>query len=65
MITTLIILVAVCALSLVFILIIPCFASTKAFMSFLPQEIREAAKDHTNPSSGKLVFGCLLTAVAA
>ena len=64
MITTLIILVAVCALSLVFILIIPYYASTKAFMSFLPQDICEAAKDHTNPSAGKLVFGYLLTAVA-
>jgi len=65
MITTLIILVAVCALSLGFILIIPYFASAKAFMSFLPQDIREAAKGHPNPSAGKLVFGYLLTAVAA
>lgn len=54
MITTLIILVAVCALSLIFILIIPYYASTKAFMSFLPQDIREAAKGHPNPSAGKL-----------
>ena len=64
MITTLIILVAVCALSLVFILIIPYYASTKAFMSFLPQDIREAARDHLNPSAGKLFFGYLLTAAA-
>jgi hypothetical protein len=64
MITTLIILVAVCALSLIFILIIPYYASTKAFMSFLPQDIREAAKGHPNPSAGKLFFGYLLTAVA-
>ena len=44
MITTLAALVIVCLLSLVFILIIPYFAATKTIASFLPQDIREAAK---------------------
>ena len=65
MIITLITLVAVCALSLGFILIIPYFASAKALMNFLPQDIREAAKGHPNPSAGKLLFGYILTAFAA
>ena len=46
MITTLTALAAVCLLSLAFILIIPHFAATKVLMSFLPQDIREAAKAH-------------------
>ena len=46
MITTLVALVAVCLLSLAFILIIPYFAATKVLMRFLPQDIREAAKAH-------------------
>ena len=36
MITTLIVLAVICALSLGFILVIPSFAATKAFMSFYP-----------------------------
>ncbi len=38
--TTLLILAALCALSLLYILIIPHFARTKFLMRFLPQDIR-------------------------
>ncbi len=41
MITTLIILAVICTLSLGFVLVIPSFAATKAFMSFLPVDIRK------------------------
>ena len=64
MITTLVALVAVCLLSLAFILIIPHFAATKVFMRFLPQDIREAAKAHPDPPVGRQVIGYLLTALA-
>ena len=65
MITTLIALAAVCLLSLAFILIIPHFAATKVLMSFLPQDIREAAKAHPDPSLGRQIIGYLMTALAA
>ena len=65
MITTLAALTAVCLLSLAFILIIPHFAATKVIMSFLPQDIREAAKAHPDPSFGKQMIGYLITVLAA
>jgi hypothetical protein len=65
MITTLTVLAAVCLLSLAFILIIPHFAATKVLMSFLPQDIREAAKAHPDPSLGRQIIGYLMTALAA
>ena len=65
MITTLAALAAVCLLSLALILIIPHFAATKILMGFLPQDIREAAKGHPDPSFGRLMIGYLLTALAA
>ena len=65
MITTLAALVAVCLLSLAFILIIPHFAATKVLMRFLPQDIREAAKTHPDPSLGRQIIGYLMTALAA
>lgn len=65
MITTLIVLAAICALSLGFILVIPSFAATKVFISFLPADIREAAKDHPDPPAGRRFVGYLLTALAA
>ena len=65
MITTLSALAAVCLLSLAFILIIPYFAATKVIMSFLPQDIREAAKAHPDPSLGRQIIGYLMTALAA
>ena len=65
MITTLAALAAVCLLSLAFILIIPHFAATKVLMIFLPQDIREAAKAHPDPSFGKQMIGYLMTALAA
>ena len=65
MITTLTALAAVCLLSLAFILIIPHFAATKVLMSFLPQDIREAAKAHPDPSLGRQIIGYLMTALAA
>ncbi len=65
MITTLAALAAVCLLSLALILIIPHFAATKVLMGFLPQDIREAAKGHPDPSFGRLMIGYLLTALAA
>ena len=65
MITTLIALAAVCLLSLAFILIIPHFAATKVLMSFLPQDIREAAKAHPDPPLGRQIIGYLMTALAA
>ncbi|QUA51919.1 hypothetical protein [Aristaeella lactis] len=64
MITTLAALAAVCLLSLALILIIPHFAATKILMGFLPQDIREAAKGHPDPSFGRLMIGYLLTALA-
>ena len=65
MITTLAALVAVCLLSLAFILIIPHFAATKVLMSFLPRAIREAAKAHPDPPVGRQMIGCLMTPLAA
>ena len=65
MITTLAALVTVCLLSLAFILVIPRFAATKVLMSFLPQDIREAAKAHPDPPVGRRMIGYLLTALAA
>ena len=65
MITTLSALAAVCLISLAFILIIPHFAATKVLMSFLPRDIREAAKAHPDPSFGKRMIGYLITALAA
>ena len=65
MITTPAALAAVCLLSLAFILVIPYFAATKVLMGFLPQDIREAAKGHPDPSFGRLMIGYLLTALAA
>ena len=65
MVTTLLVLAAVCALSLLYILIIPHFAVTKVLMSFLPQDIREAAKAHPDPSFGKQMIGYLITVLAA
>ena len=64
MITTLTVLAVICTLSLGFILVIPSFAATKAFMSFLPVDIREAAKDHPDPPAGRRMIGYLLTIVA-
>ncbi len=64
MITTLAALAIVCLLSLAFILIIPHFAATKVLMSFLPQDIREAAKGHSDPPTGKRIIGYLLMALA-
>ncbi len=63
MITTLAALAYVCALSLFFIIVIPPLAPTKLFMSFLPEDIREAAKDHPNPPKERRILGYLLTAV--
>ena len=65
MITTLIVLAYVCALSLFFIVVIPPLAPTKLFMSFLPGDIREAAKDHPDPPKERRILGYLLTAVFA
>ena len=56
---------AFCLLSLAFILIIPHFAATKAFMRFLPRDIQEAAKAHPDPPVGKKLIGYLLTALTA
>ena len=65
MITMLAALAAVCLLSLAFILVIPYFAATRVLMGFLPQDVREAAKAHPDPSFGRLMIGYLLTALAA
>ena len=65
MVTTLLVLTAVCALSLLYILVIPHFARTGILMRFLPGDIREAAHGHPNPSAGRQIVGYLLTALAA
>ncbi len=65
MITTFAVLAYVCALSLFFVLVIPPLAPTKLFMRFLPQDIRDAAKDHPDPPKGRRILGYLLTAVVA
>ncbi len=65
MIPTLAVLAYVCALSLFFVLVIPPLAPTGLFMRFLPQDIREAAKDHPDPPKERRVLGYLLTAVFA
>ena len=64
MMTTLVALALVCLLSLAYMLIIPYFASTGLLMRFLPQDIREAAKAHSDPPVGRRRFGYLLTALA-
>ncbi len=65
MITTLVAFVAVCLLSLAFILVIPHFAAAKALTRFLPRDVREAAKTHPDPPFGRQAAGYLLTALAA
>ncbi len=65
MITMLAALVAVCLLSLAFILVIPYFAAAKVLTRFLPRDVREAAKVHPDPPFGKQMIGYLLTALAA
>ena len=63
--TTLAVLAYVCALSLFFVLVIPPLAPTKLFMRFLPQDIRDAAKDHPDPPRERRILGYLLTAVVS
>ena len=63
MMITLIVLAYICVLSLFYILVIPPLASTRLFMRFLPQDIREAAKDHPDPPPERRILGYLLTAV--
>ena len=65
MLTTLAVLAYVCALSLFFVLVIPPLAPTRLFMRFLPQDIRNAAKDHPDPPRERRILGYLLTAVLA
>ena len=65
MITTLAVLAYVCALSLFFVIVIPPLAPTKLFMRFLPQDIRDAAKDHPDLPRERRILGYLLTAVLA
>ncbi len=65
MIPTLAALAYVCALSLFFVIVIPSLAPSKLFMRFLPQDIREAAKDHPDPPKERRILGYLLTAVFA
>ena len=65
MLLTLIVLSYVCALSLFFILVIPPLAPIKLFMSFLPRDIRETAKDHPDPPRERRILGYLLTAVVS
>ena len=62
---TLAVLAYVCALSLFYVIVIPPLAPTKLFMRFLPQDIRDAAKDHPDPPRGRRILGYLLTAVVA
>ena len=64
MITTLLVLTVVCLLSLAFILVIPPFAPVKLFMRFLPRDIRDAAKQHPDPSAGKRRIAYLITGAA-
>ncbi len=64
MIMTLVALAVTCALSLAFILAIPPFSSTKLFMSFLPRDVREAARNHPDPPMGKQILGFLITGAA-
>lgn len=65
MLTTIAVTAMICILSLALILVIPPFSSTKLFMRFLPQDVREAAKDHTDPPRGKRIFGYALTLMFA
>ena len=65
MITTLAVLAYVCMLSLFFVIVIPPLAPTKLFMRFLPQDIRDAAKDHPDPPKERRIIGYLLIAVVA
>ena len=65
MMPTLAVLACVCVLSLFVVLVIPPLASTKLFLRFLPQDIRDAAKDHPDPPKGRRILGYLLTAVFA
>ena len=65
MVLNLLTLTAVCTLSLLYILVIPYFARTEFLMLFLPRDIREAACGHPDPSTGRRIFGYLLTALVA
>ena len=65
MLTTLAVLAVICILSLLLILIIPYFAATKALVRFFPEDIREAAAGHPDPSTGRRIAGYCLTAAAA
>ena len=63
--TTLPVLAAVCALSLLYVLAIPRFARTAYLMRFLPRDVREAAHGHPDPPRGRRIIGYLLTFLAA
>ena len=65
MMTTLIVTAVLCICSLGLILVIPHFGKTKFVMSFLPKDVREAAKNHPDPALGKLLIGYLLTLAMA
>ncbi len=65
MLTTLTVTAILCLCSLGLILAIPYFGSTRLVMGFLPKDIREAARDHPDPSPGRLLIGCLLTLAMA
>lgn len=62
---TLAVICIVCICSLLYILVIPHFASTRLLMRFFPEEIREAAGTHEDPSPGKRAFGIFLTVCMA
>ena len=64
MIITLLVLAVVCLLSLAYLLAIPPLARTKWFLHFLPEDIREAGKQHPDPSPGRQLTGYLLTLAA-
>ncbi len=65
MLTTIAVLAIVCAHSLLYILVIPPLAPVKAFMHFMPRDIREAAKGHPDPTIDRRIIGYLLTAVVS
>ena len=57
MLLTLLVTGLLCLCSLGFVLIIPYFARTKLLMKFLPQDIRDAARDHRDPPPARLAVG--------
>ena len=65
MVSTLIATALLCLISYGFLRVIPYFARARLLTAFLPQDIRDAARDHPDPPPGKRMIGYGLTFLMA